>query len=1053
MSTGWVASGTKSLVGINDTGTLLEDLSTRANFSTILGYEAGKKATGVGNTVMGYQAAQNTTLANNAIVLGQAAGKDNQGSSVIYIGNNTGGRTGGNNVFVGHDVGLEADASEFNVVMGNTAFRNATGNFNVAIGYQNDRFVSPKIAWNTTSLGALTTATGFYNVALGAYNQVGDCSNATLLGTSLRNSGTASVLIGNNINNSGKNSLIVGRGTADQPLVNTRDDYINIFGVIQGTVTDGIQISASNTTLSTPGGAAVGLCNNTLVLAAPGGIQLQGSLLAQNPATFNSTVLFNSNLVSQGSATFNDRLVANSNFVANGVSLFTGPTSLLSQTSISGATSLTGGTEISGGLRLDSSVFLTDRASFSGIARFTSDVIGSNAFFSNLSVPGRIQATGSLSVGCNLQVGGALQVNGPTTLNDDLAVLGNSELTTLQVAGPSVFHDDAQFAGDVDLDGAVVAQGPVNMRSNVSVGGSATFASEMSIKGPLVLDGSNILDIIRNNPVLYSGLNVLGGPLKVNGQDIVELIRSNSTPTDVFPMAVTFCNRVGIEGDLWLYSNLYVVGQTRMFGGLRVDGDVQLDGAVDVAGPLHVATDSEFQADLRVGDRLMVGGTLQAKDFEVTGTTELRSNVAILGDLQVSSANARFDNNLSVDNNLRVSAEADIAGPLFLGGCNILDLIAASGSSSSNNNLWTTPVTFCNQVNIAGGPDQLLLGGSNLRDVLQAACAGCGGASNGDRPCGYDTDVPGDLRIAGDLHVAGNLHVDLIDTRTSLGVDQIVAFNQDVTFRGSAWVASDFQVGDQSRFGGLAQFDADAKHYGKIQLTHLSSNMGHWDIRLENSTTSPCRADLVFVSKHNTVITFMDEFDTGLLNFTAKHRCLALWPQGLPPRPGMILVATGQYRDLDGGDVPTIDESIPVLRVCTLARDTAVFGVLARVTHDTSHHTFRLGNMCFRRPKQTSPTLCKEWDECGLEVEVNAAGEGGILVCDINGPLRVGDLVCAASHVPGVGMRQRGTIRHSYTVAKATCACDFATPLYTVQCERKGLVRVAFIGCVYMLGG
>jgi hypothetical protein len=55
---------------------------------------------------------------------------------------------------------------------------------------------------------------------------------------------------------------------------------------------------------------------------------------------------------------------------------------------------------------------------------------------------------------------------------------------------------------------------------------------------------------------------------------------------------------------------------------------------------------------------------------------------------------------------------------------------------------------------------------------------------------------------------------------------------------------------------------------------------------------------------------------------------------------------------------------------------------------------------------------------------VNAVGEGGIWVCDENGPLAVGDMIVTSS-LAGYGMRQADGRLRASTVGKALMGCDF----------------------------
>jgi hypothetical protein len=67
-------------------------------------------------------------------------------------------------------------------------------------------------------------------------------------------------------------------------------------------------------------------------------------------------------------------------------------------------------------------------------------------------------------------------------------------------------------------------------------------------------------------------------------------------------------------------------------------------------------------------------------------------------------------------------------------------------------------------------------------------------------------------------------------------------------------------------------------------------------------------------------------------------------------------------------------------------------------------------------------------------------GEGALWICDENGPIESGDLLCSAS-VPGYAMRQDDDIVRSYTVAKATMSCNFSpvdVPVQTLTQDTNG---------------
>ena len=187
---------------------------------------------------------------------------------------------------------------------------------------------------------------------------------------------------------------------------------------------------------------------------------------------------------------------------------------------------------------------------------------------------------------------------------------------------------------------------------------------------------------------------------------------------------------------------------------------------------------------------------------------------------------------------------------------------------------------------------------------------------------------------------------------------------------------------------------------------------GHWTMTTQNN-------DLLFLSNNNTAAYFNDHFEPGVLNFTGQHRCVTAAALG-PELIGMVVRSTGCYKNLDGGNEPCMNESIPIVEVCTTKNDPTVFGVVGGLKSD-----FKIGNLVF------NPQVSAD-----IRVVVNSVGEGAMWVCDEGGPLKNGDLISSSS-LPGYGSRQDGDIVRSYTIAKITSDCDF-------KAGNKALVGVVY---------
>lgn len=253
-------------------------------------------------------------------------------------------------------------------------------------------------------------------------------------------------------------------------------------------------------------------------------------------------------------------------------------------------------------------------------------------------------------------------------------------------------------------------------------------------------------------------------------------------------------------------------------------------------------------------------------------------------------------------------------------------------------------------------------------------------------------------------------------------------------FYGSSIVQKNLFVGGMMYSAGLNVSD---------RLVLLSGNgTNQWNQYV--SITSNQNPYLVFQSDTGTVVKLGDDFTPELFNFTGKHRCSSSIENNERQDDliGKIVIATGRYINLDNEESIDIDEAIPVIELATEAKDTRAFGVISGFEKDEDKRVYRLGNLHFETNKSIDDK----------KVIVNSVGEGGIWVCNENGPLRNGDLI-VTSHLSGYGMRQEDDIVRSCTVAKITCDCDFAQPKQTTIVMDDGNNKkeyiVAFVGCTY----
>lgn len=223
-----------------------------------------------------------------------------------------------------------------------------------------------------------------------------------------------------------------------------------------------------------------------------------------------------------------------------------------------------------------------------------------------------------------------------------------------------------------------------------------------------------------------------------------------------------------------------------------------------------------------------------------------------------------------------------------------------------------------------------------------------------------------------------------------------------------------------------------------VQFAMIESNGGRWYIGQNQSINS----NLYFIANVNTnSFTTLDvcgyvENDTASaarMNFTGQHRCAYDSSIGESTSEGLIVRATGTYwslTDLYDNTSPidhiTINESLPQITLVREANCSSVFGAVSFTedTNKTRKHSAGRFTSVYANPFGEKK-----------RVFVNALGEGGVWVCNINGNFTIGDLI-TTSTVPGYGMLQSSNQILNYTFGKITMDCDFQPALCPVQTVR-----------------
>ncbi|NCC25601.1 MAG: hypothetical protein EOM25_10470 [Deltaproteobacteria bacterium] len=166
--------------------------------------------------------------------------------------------------------------------------------------------------------------------------------------------------------------------------------------------------------------------------------------------------------------------------------------------------------------------------------------------------------------------------------------------------------------------------------------------------------------------------------------------------------------------------------------------------------------------------------------------------------------------------------------------------------------------------------------------------------------------------------------------------------------------------------------------------------------------------------------------------FTGGHEVRLAEDMPMEFIPGLIVSVTGraEVRRDEQGDV-SLSSTLPTATLSRTAMDKAVFGVLVREMPLDDEHWYTA--------------------EAGERFAVvNALGEGRVWVCDLNGPIEVGDYV-TSSDVPGYGQRQSDDVLRSCTVGKAIETVDWETVEDTVEFNGRR-AKAYLLAVVYTCG-
>lgn len=190
-----------------------------------------------------------------------------------------------------------------------------------------------------------------------------------------------------------------------------------------------------------------------------------------------------------------------------------------------------------------------------------------------------------------------------------------------------------------------------------------------------------------------------------------------------------------------------------------------------------------------------------------------------------------------------------------------------------------------------------------------------------------------------------------------------------------------------------------------------------------------------------TMKAWLDASDgTVEINFTGQHRTFI---DGVPTSKsgdfvGLVVSANkNKYMKMSkgvemGSNAITINESLPLVSLSTVAHDKACFGVISDA-EDSETRKDSFGSFVVVSNKEKGDT----------RVYINSVGEGAIWVVNTNGSLESGDYI-TTSNVAGYGQKQDSEFLANYTVAKITMDCDFDPVTQPIQIIKKELANVNY---------
>jgi hypothetical protein len=422
-------------------GTLAGTSNSNTQQSVFIGYAAGTNVVDVSDTIaIGPQ-----TLVG--------------GSKNIYIGARSGSVLGSNNIFIGSDLNFGPLDNKLyigkdpNAIVISSDFETQrvgilTANPQYPIDLRNYTYIENGLGINADPAEHTLNVNGDFYVQNGyGYFTFDNDSNGDTFVEFGSTTGTATVNVCGNLFVSGAVNISGG----------INQNFVTASTVTATTLLD---VSSGLARISNLQVSNVRV-DNSLVVNAPATITGQTTLSTTNitgattitgPLTVSNATQFQNNVTVAGTSTFSDNvIVSNGNLNVSG-----------------GNAAVTGTLNVSGITRLidmcGSSIAVTGDIYAGGTIFGT---VAGTVTTTNVLVPGRIEASGSITTFSNLDVCGALSVSGISIFSNTLNVSGTNASIRgdLSVTGITQFSGVTRLFGDASFNGTTTVTGSLNVFS------------------------------------------------------------------------------------------------------------------------------------------------------------------------------------------------------------------------------------------------------------------------------------------------------------------------------------------------------------------------------------------------------------------------------------------------------------------------------------------------------------------------------------------------------------------------------------------------------------